>query len=238
MLKSDPRNRKGMPELMQLEDEIDKLKHKFDLYFAGIENIDPRDKKVRVQRLIARLNDISPRNPNIKFRFQSAAARYVALNQYWTRICRQIDEGTYKRDLFKANIKRREGTEAKTFFAKEAVQLPASEEGENAETPAKKETPAAAASEASRQTPATSQATRPASSPKPGASKGMDLLLDKYVEQRNKNGGGTANVDREELKKKLRKQAELLKKKHGAKSVGFKVVTRDGKTSFQPVLKK
>ncbi len=240
MLKSDPKNRKGMQEVLQLEDEIEKLKHKYDLYFAGIDNIDPSDKKVRIQRLIARLNEISPRNPRIKFRFQSAAARFVAMNQYWTRICKQIEDGTYKRDLFRANIKRREGSEAKSYFSKTAVQLPPKEGGENAETAQSpvKEANVAATAQPSNPGPATGQAqSQPTSEKKPAGNKGMDLLLDKYVEHRAKQGGDV-NIDREDLKKKLRKQAEMLKKKHGAKSVGFKVVTRDGKTSFQPVLKK
>ena len=149
MLKSDPKAARGIHEVDELEDRIEKLKHSFELFFSGIENIDPSDKRISIRQLITRLHELHIKNPAVRFRFQSVVGRFVSLNQYWTRILKQIEDGTFQRDIFRANIKRRDGDEAKSFYGKDAPVL-GPEEMRPGQAPAKTEekpAPAAAVSE-------------------------------------------------------------------------------------------
>jgi len=126
MLKSDPRARRGLDLIEELDDRLEKLKHEYDVYFAGISHIDPAEKKVPIRRIITKLNEMHLVNPRLRFQFQSLVGRFVSLNQYWTRIQHEIDEGRYSRDIFRANLKAKNG-ETKAYFGKEAPKMPGSE---------------------------------------------------------------------------------------------------------------
>jgi hypothetical protein len=62
-------------------------------------------------------------------------------------------------------------------------------------------------------------------------------VLKKY-ELAKKISGETKKLNKEALNKKLQKQAEILKKKHKAKDIDFKVVKKDGKVTIKPILKR
>ncbi|RJO65491.1 MAG: hypothetical protein C4523_15935 [Myxococcales bacterium] len=123
MLKSDPRAKIGVNELDELEDRIEKLKHEYDLFFAGIEHMDPWEKKNGIRRLISKINEMHLKHPRLRFRFQSLAGRFVSLNQYWTRMMREIEEGHIQRTMFQSRIVKPE--QPKAFFGKEAPQFEA-----------------------------------------------------------------------------------------------------------------
>gem|GEM_PF-3045176 len=125
MLKSDPRAHRGLELIEELDDRLEKLKHEYDVYFAGVSHIDPTEKKVPIRRIITKLNEMHLVNPRLRFQFQSLVGRFVSLNQYWTRIQREIEEGRYSRDIFRANLKNN-GREAKAYFGKEAPKMPGS----------------------------------------------------------------------------------------------------------------
>ncbi len=130
MLKSDPRAKRGLELVNELEDRIEKIKHEYDIYFSGVSHLDPTDKKVAVRRIITRLNELRLGNPALRFRFQSLVGRFVSLNQYWTRIMRDIGEGRYSRDIFRANLKNKDG-QAKAYFGKEAPVMPDQPNGDS-----------------------------------------------------------------------------------------------------------
>jgi hypothetical protein len=52
------------------------------------------------------LRKVQPRNTALRFRFNSLIQRYTTLQTYWRRIGRQIEEGTYRRDLLRARRRR------------------------------------------------------------------------------------------------------------------------------------
>ena len=62
-------------------------------------------------RLIHTLRKEKPRNTALRFRFQTLIQRYTTLQTYWRRVGRQIEEGTYRRDLLRAR-RRREAARA------------------------------------------------------------------------------------------------------------------------------
>src|SRR5215470_9307988 len=68
----------------------------------GIERMPPSVPHKDVERRIFVLRKEQIRNTGVRFRFQMILQRYNTYQTHWQRICRQIEEGTYKRDLLRA----------------------------------------------------------------------------------------------------------------------------------------
>ncbi len=86
----------------ELESRVDRLRSLYDQYFCGLEKLEPAVPKKDVERRIAHLRKINLRNTALRFRFTTAVQRYNTYLAHWQRICRQIEEGTYKRDVRRA----------------------------------------------------------------------------------------------------------------------------------------
>ena len=94
--------------LDQLNEAIDQLRHSYEKYFAGIERIEPQRDRQKVKRMINQLRSQRFNNTASRFRFQSLQARLVTFESHWNRICRQIEEGTFKRDLIRAQRRQKQ----------------------------------------------------------------------------------------------------------------------------------
>src|SRR4051812_21113044 len=68
----------------------------------GIERIEPQIPRKDVDRRIYVLRREKIRNTAKRFKLQTIISRYNTFQQYWQRICREIEQGTYKRHLIKA----------------------------------------------------------------------------------------------------------------------------------------
>jgi len=100
---------------MVLEDaevRLDRLKSLYEQWFQGIERLEPLIPRKNLDRQVALLRRDKPRNTGLRFRFQVLIQRYTAYITYWQRTARQIEEGTYRRDILRvaANARRRENS--------------------------------------------------------------------------------------------------------------------------------
>jgi hypothetical protein len=86
----------------ELETRVDRLRALYEQYFMGIERMPPSVPHKDVERRIQVLRKEQIRNTGVRFRFQMIIQRYNTYQTHWQRICRQIEEGTYKRDLLRA----------------------------------------------------------------------------------------------------------------------------------------
>lgn len=110
-----------------LEMRVDRLRSLYDQYFMGIERIPPAVSHKDVERRIQMMRKEQIRNTGLRFRFQMLIQRYNTYQSYWLRITRQIEEGTYKRDVVRAK-KRIEKTErARLSEAPESIEVFVSE---------------------------------------------------------------------------------------------------------------
>lgn len=89
-----------------LEGNIDKLQALYNQYFMGIEKLQPSVVHKSVERTIQQLRKQPIQNTAQRFRLQSLLQRFNTLNNHWRRICREIEEGTYKRHIDR--VKRRQ----------------------------------------------------------------------------------------------------------------------------------
>ncbi len=89
----------------ELETRVDRLRALYEQYFIGIERLEPGVPRKDVERRFYVLRRTQIRNTALRFRFQNVLLRYNTYQTYWIRICRQIEEGTYKRDVRRANAR-------------------------------------------------------------------------------------------------------------------------------------
>jgi hypothetical protein len=86
----------------EAENRVERLRSLYDQYFMGIERIEPQIARKDVERRIQVLRRTQIRNTALRFRFQNVLLRYNTFSAHWMRICRQIEDGTYKHHLRKA----------------------------------------------------------------------------------------------------------------------------------------
>src|SRR5688572_26499573 len=71
----------------------------------GIEKMEPHVPRKDVDRRIQQIRREQIRTTALRFRFHMTLQRYNTYQTYWIRICRQIEEGTYKRHVLQAKAK-------------------------------------------------------------------------------------------------------------------------------------
>src|SRR5271168_2213006 len=89
----------------ELETRLDRLRSLYDMYFMGIERIEPLVPRKDVERRLALLRKEQIRNTGVRFRFQMIIQRYNTYVTYWQRITRQIETGTFKRHVMRATAR-------------------------------------------------------------------------------------------------------------------------------------
>ena len=84
--------------------ELEKLRLAYEQYFLGFERVEPQKLRETVVGLIRKYSSAAIKNTAARFRFQQTVARYNVYTTYWDRVLREIEEGRYQRDVFRAKI--------------------------------------------------------------------------------------------------------------------------------------
>ena len=88
--------------LEDLETRIERLRALYEQYFMGIEKLEPQIPRKEVERRITIFRKEQIRNTAQRFKFQTLIQRYNTMQQYWGRVVREIENGTFRRDVLKA----------------------------------------------------------------------------------------------------------------------------------------
>ena len=92
-------------ELRRLEEMLNDLKVDYEQYFMGITLYSPDKLHKEVKRQIRHLRKAPFKKPWASYKLRSLEGRYHTFNDYWQRVIRQKEEGTYHKDVFKANLR-------------------------------------------------------------------------------------------------------------------------------------
>lgn len=229
------------PELDRLEHDMNELRATYELFFMGVERGEPLPARNAVKAALRRLQETKPRNTSLKFRLQQARARFVSLENHWNRINRERENGTYRRDVAKAErrrleLERRELEAARARGAADertAAGAPAPGPDGRPLTGADLRPGASGAVTAGGGAQPRGAAGDPAFG-RPRARRAEDLtepqlqrLYNTYITARRRCGEST-KLRYEDMAASLRKQVPALMQKTGAKEVEFKVVIRGG----------
>lgn len=80
-----------------LESKIARLKVEYEQYFMRVLKREPLKLRDEIEKLLLSYSNKSISNTSLKFKYNSIVAKYNSYKQYWTRVLREIEEGTYAR---------------------------------------------------------------------------------------------------------------------------------------------
>lgn len=231
-------------EIEELEKDLHELRATYELYYMGVEKLEPVAQRDLLKSRLRRWQERKPRNTALKFKIQQLKARMVSQENYWERTNRQREAGTYRRDV--AKVKRREAEMIRQQIQREREKNPRQATVMGAEAPpvdGQRMTSGEMQGPHSRaETHGGPGAPRPKMT-RPSATSAEDLtepklrhLYKTYIHARRRCGEG-ADLRYEDMAAALRKQVPRLMNQTGAKSVEFKVVIRAGKAVLKAVPK-
>ncbi|QSQ20989.1 hypothetical protein JY651_38165 [Pyxidicoccus parkwayensis] len=114
-----------LQECEALEAELAALRNLYEQYFLGAERHPPTQTHNELKKRFLKLKGTFIRSTAAKFRVATIHNKYLTYERLWTRTLQEIENGTYKRDLFKA---RRRAEQRKPSSAGDAqkgvVELP------------------------------------------------------------------------------------------------------------------
>jgi hypothetical protein len=80
-------------ELDKLEEDIRKLKNKYDQFFSGIQKMPPLQERRNIEVFLHEMGKQKMRDNTRRFRFNQLLTRYNQLREMWARKVREREEG-------------------------------------------------------------------------------------------------------------------------------------------------
>lgn len=109
--------------LADADTKLRRLRVLYDQWFMGIERVEPQSARNEVERLLSLLRGVHIRNTALRFRLNQLLQRFTAYSTYWKRVTRQIEEGTYKRDVLRARKMRQQAEVERPARAREVYEV-------------------------------------------------------------------------------------------------------------------
>lgn len=224
-------------EIDQLNTSIRELKAAYEQYFAGIERVAPSKPREEIKKTLRRLMTQRNNNTSWKFRIQTAQQTYLTYEQYWDRILRQIEEGTFKRDRLRAQKKSGFGADAPKT---EETDMPLAAALDAPTQPVYTPDLARAIAEAgARRAPTTPSAPAPVAPPAAATGaypESLRKLHETYTRARAE-AGDARPVSIDALAETVKKQIATLKEQYKCERVEFKVAMKDGRAILKAIPK-
>jgi hypothetical protein len=98
-------------DLQVLDAKVKQLRLDYEQYFLGSRPRVPNVLRGEVQKMMSYYANVPIQNTALRFRFNNLRARYFSFRRHWDETVRKIEEGTYERNVFKANLHERERAE-------------------------------------------------------------------------------------------------------------------------------
>lgn len=246
-------------EVGRLEEEVEELKVRYEMYFLGNERREPIRDREELKKRVLRAKEGFTRNAGLRFRIQSLHARFLSYERLWLRSGREKEEGTYRRDLFKARLHARGkapvpaaapgagGIAGMAHAGPTPAAVPAPADPFAAAGAAPAPAPAGHVSPTVNSTTTTTGApsARPAPRPNappaaraPGGKLGdaeLRAIYDQYVAAKKRCNEDVSKLSYDAVARSVAKQVPELMAKHKASSVDFKVVVKDGKAVLKAI---
>lgn len=204
-------------EIQELTEECEGLRAAYEQFFLGIERRPPTLRHDRLKKRVNAIMTSTVRATASKFRAQTLNSKLLTYERLWSRTLKEIEDGVYRRDLFKAKLHSKEREEVKPPPPPPEALLP----------PQKKPAVAAAAKQAP-----------PVAAPQGQLSEQkLKAIYDAYLTAKKRCNEDTSKLTYDSVANTLRQQVPALMKQHNAKSVEFKVVIKDGKAVLRALPK-
>lgn len=97
--------------LRDLDRKVKQLRLDYERYFLGNRPREPVLLRADVDKMIVIFSNTPIQNTALRFRYNSICSRYQAMKRQWTETLRRMEQGTYSRHRFKADLHAREREE-------------------------------------------------------------------------------------------------------------------------------
>jgi len=213
MARLDKDGRKLKNTLEGVQTFLNVTNTEFEMYFLGVLKKAPHDKERELKRMFRDIFEMKITNTSLAFKARTMIARYNTLKMKWLRTCKQIEEGTYHRQRFMADLKDKQRAQATGPSAQTLRdEIESLVRGEDVP-----EVRPMARGNARR-----------------GHEVGSDALFDQYQEVRRGLGQSGAG-DRKAMEARLGQRATEVKKKYGCKDVRFDIVEENGRSRIKVI---
>lgn len=88
--------------LTEMEKKMDRLRSLYESFFMGMERIPPDTQRREMNRMMLEMQQVPIGSSSLRFRFQSLSQKWVLQSTYWNRTMREIESGTFRRDMARA----------------------------------------------------------------------------------------------------------------------------------------
>jgi hypothetical protein len=247
--------------LGEMELKIDRLRSMYESYFMGMERMPPNALRRDMNRMMLEIHQVPISNASLRFRLQALTQKWVLHTTYWNRTMREIEAGTCRRDMARAqrHLAERGGViteeeaialgipknRVKAFVARQQLQA------------SKKATKETRSGEASVEPPAPSPVSAPAPRPKsipppippharrspapdasapalPGLSEpDFDSAYERYLAAHQGLGKEAEAASKEKIRARLGKQLPKILAEQRCERVRIQVTVEGGKVRLQ-----
>ena len=216
-------------ELDEIESALHALRGQYEQYFLGMEKRPPVWAHEQFRKRLTALKTVPVRNSALSFRIQSLQAAAATYERLWARTLQEIEDGTYRRDVFKARRRRKNSQ----------PQLPAAPPPQPGAAPA----PVGKASASPQPASSTTGAHEPtihiagAAPPEPLSENRLRSVYRAYVEAKRRCNEDTTRLSFDAVAASLKRQVPELLERHKARDVEYRVFVKDGKAILRAVPK-
>jgi hypothetical protein len=216
-------------ECAVIDGELASLKAAYEQYFLGLERHPPKEKHHTLKRRLVNLKESFIRQTALKFRVGSLYQKLLTYERLWARTLQEMENGTYRRDVFKA---RRKAEQHKPGAAAQAPPRPASDDFDVDEDTAPMPAPFPRDPAAHRPPPP-----RPQPDSAVLSDEKVRAIYNAYVSAKKRCNEDVSKLTLDAVAVNLRKQVPALLKQHNAKAIEFKIVIKDGKAILKALPK-
>ncbi len=117
-------------DLQLLDVKLKQLRMEYEQYFLGARKREPTLLRGEVNKVVAYYANAPLRNTAQRFLFNNLRARFFTFKRHWDDTCRKIEDGSYERHLFKADLHDRDRGKAKAPAAQRGAPAAAKGEGD------------------------------------------------------------------------------------------------------------
>lgn len=217
----------------QLEAKVAQLRNRYEQYFIGLERKPPSNDRESLHKELEMLRQLSTKNTGLKFRLNSLFNRFLSYERLWLRTEKDIEEGRYRKDLFKARLRHRavkptpEDVDTSSFDDDTDAGLPggvhAPQVAQRPGLPFTHPTPAIGAA-----------------SPVPGIGPNdqrLRAIYDAFISAKRECRESVSGLTFEQVSARIQQQLPQLVQQTNAKAIDFKVVIKDGKATLRAIAK-
>jgi hypothetical protein len=222
----------------EMERKLDRLRGLYESFFMGVERAPPNVPRRELNRLILEMQQEPIGNASLRFRFQAITQRWVLLTAYWNRTLREIESGTYRRDVARAQRHLAEKGRALTEQEAIAIGIPAGRAKAFVERQQKMQAYREGRAAARAGAPAPSPGGAAASAPRPESIPGVsdpdiESVYRRYMEAHRKIQDPRPALSLDKIRERLRLQIPKVLADKNCRRVTLDVAVEDGKVRLK-----